>query len=143
MEGMSVDIDEVLTVWRDSVRALDELPEDAPERALIEIRAARLEESYSRLTSDVAPTSWDLLDTTHHTIAETKELLAQARSRIGETRGILAEADRLMETWLLAERALNRAGEDSPDRSRLLRRADAARERYQAAIDEIDPGLAS
>jgi hypothetical protein len=53
----------------------------------------------------------------------------------------LTTVERLMEAWLLAEQAINRAGEDSADRAELIRRADAARDRYQAALDGVEPDL--
>ena len=135
---MAAEIDEVLAVWRAAERALDTLPEEAPERPVMQIQVARLRRYYARLTEDSAPASWRLVEAAHDTIAETRRLLGEARRRI-ETTPRLARTERLMKDWLVAEQVLSRAAHDAPERSRLVGDADAARERYQAAVDALDP----
>ena len=44
-----------------------------------------------------------------------------------------------MQDWLVAEQSLMRVDEASPEREALIRKADDARDRYQAAIDEVEP----
>ncbi|HEX5015392.1 MAG TPA: hypothetical protein VFV72_14690 [Candidatus Limnocylindrales bacterium] len=142
---MAAEFEEVLAMWRDAERVLDALPDEAPERPIILIQVARLRRYYARLTNDAAPASWQLLESTHEAIAETRRILGDARARVrasGTPESSLSATDRLMEGWLLAEQELNRAGEDPLRRSELLRAADDARDRYQAALDQLEPDLA-
>ena len=81
---MAAEIEEVLAVWRAAERALDTLPDEAPERPVIQIQVARLRRYYARLTQESAPASWRLLEAAHDTIAETRRLLQEARGRIDE-----------------------------------------------------------
>jgi hypothetical protein len=137
---MAIKVDEVLAVWRAAERALDALPQEAPERPIIQIQVARLRRCYARLTTEAVPATWKLLESTHETLAETRQVLAEARTRL-ETTSQLGGTERLMERWLLAEQALNRAADDPARRAELLRFADEARDRYQAALDALDPDL--
>jgi hypothetical protein len=139
--AMALEIEEVQAVWREAERALEVLPPDAPERPVILMQVARLRRSYIRLTHGAGPASWQLIESTREAIDQTKRALAEARSRI-DAPSTLTETERLMEAWLLAEQALNRADDDPARRADLLRIADEARERYQAAIDSLDPDLA-
>jgi hypothetical protein len=135
---VAADVEEVLAMWREAERALDALPEEAPERPVVLIQVARLRRYYQRLTKETVPATWHLLESTHEAIEDTRQILAEARARIAASEpahSSLSATDRLMEAWLLAEQALNRAGDDPIKRGELLRIADEARERYQAAID--------
>jgi glycosyltransferase A (GT-A) superfamily protein (DUF2064 family) len=139
---LAVRLEEVLAAWRAAERALNELPKEAPERPLILLQAARLRRIHARLTNERVPETWQLLTATHEALAETRRLLAEARARIDGVDSSLSRTDQLMRDWLLAEQVLNRAGDEDPElRNRLLLAADEARERYQAAIDEMEPGL--
>ena len=139
---MAVRLEEVLAAWRAAERVLNELPDEAPERPLIRLQAARLRRLHARIVNENVPQSWELLATTHEAIAETRRLLADARARLDGTASALSRTDELMRDWLLSEQALNRVGEeDAPLRNQLLLAADEARERYQAAIDELEPDL--
>jgi len=140
---MAVRLEEVLAAWRAAERALSELPEEAPERPLIQIQAARLRRIHGRLMNERAPVTWQLLRSTHEAIADTRRILDEARARIDGEESPLTRTDRLMREWLLAEQALNRVGDDDVLRRQLLLAADEARERYQQAIDEIDPDIAT
>ncbi|MFL5725286.1 MAG: hypothetical protein ACJ76W_00770 [Chloroflexota bacterium] len=139
---MAVRVEEVLAVWRAAERALNELPDEAPELPLIRLQVARLRRCHGRLTDENIPTTWQLLTSTHEAISDTRRILAEARGRIDDVSGGLTETERLMSEWLLAEQALNRADDDGPLHQQLLVAADEARERYQAAIDRLDPDLA-
>jgi hypothetical protein len=92
-----------------------------------------------------APETWQLLGATHEALAETRRLLGDARARIDGVDGVdgsLSGTDQLMRDWLVAEQALNRVADDDPAlRNQLLLAADEARERYQAAIDQVEPDL--
>jgi hypothetical protein len=138
---MALRVEEVLSVWRDAERVLNELPASAPERPMIRLQVARLRRYHARLSTEVAPTSWRLLTSTHDALTETRRLLSEARGRVDPAPGPLDRPHRLMREWLAAEQALNRAGDDGADRASLMLAADEARERYQAALDEIAPDL--
>jgi hypothetical protein len=139
---MAVEVEEVLATWREAERALEALPAESSERPVIQIQVARLRRYYAQLTNETAPASWRLLEAAHQAIEETRVILAEAEMRLSEpSQPTLSDTERLMETWLLAEQALNRAGEDAARRTQLLQVADDARERYQSAIDEFEPGL--
>jgi hypothetical protein len=139
---VAADVEEVLAMWREAERALDALPEEAPERQIVLIQVARLRRYYQRLTKETVPATWQLLESTHQAIEDTRQILAEAWARIAASEpahSSLSTTDRLMEAWLLAEQALNRAGDDPSRRGDLLRIADEARERYQAALDALEP----
>jgi hypothetical protein len=139
---MGVEVEEVLATWREAERALEALPVEAPERPVIQIQVARLRRYYAQLTNETAPASWRLLESAHQAIEDTHTILADAAKRLSDSsQPSLSDAERLMEAWLQAEQALNRAGEDAFKRVELLQLADEAREHYQTAIDEFEPGL--
>ena len=99
---------------------------------------ARSKRAYDdRTATEVAPTSSHLLTSTHDAMTETRRLLGEARGRFGAPPGRMDRPHRLMRDWLLAEQALNRAGDDGADRAGLVLAADEARKRYQAALDKI------
>ena len=135
---MAVSVDEVLAVWRAAERALADLPPDSPERPVVQLQVIRLQRIYARLTTLSAPATWNVLESTRETIDEAKRVLADADERIA-TPFALGRTERLMEDWLVAEQALTRVDDGSPARADLLRKADEARDRYQAAIDEVEP----
>jgi hypothetical protein len=136
---MAVEVEDVLAVWREAERALESLPEEAPERPIIQIQVARLRRLYLRMTNEAVPATWNLITATRDAIADTKAILGDAEARIQSSHSMLTGPERLMTDWLLAEQALTRAGDDPARRSELLLAADEARERYQAAIDELGP----
>jgi len=138
---MALRVEEVLSVWRDAERALNELPASAPERPRILRQVARLRRYHARLTTEVAPASWRLLSSTHDALTETRRLLGEARGRVDAPPAPMDRTRRLMREWLVAEQALNRADDDRADRAGLVLTANEARERYQAALDEIAPDL--
>ena len=139
---MAVRLEEVLAAWRAAERALNDMPEEAPERRPILLQAARLRRLHARLMNERVPESRQLLLATDEAIAMTWQLLGEARARIGGAEASLSRADQLMRDWLVAEQALNRVPDGDPVlRSQRLLAADAARERYQAAIDEMEPDL--
>jgi thiamine monophosphate kinase len=138
---MAVTVEEVLEVWRAAERALNDLPIEAPERPIVRLHVVRLRRLYAQLTTESAPASWQLIQSSRGLIDETRIILAEARIRIDTSKDPLDRANRLMQEWLLAEQVLNRAGEDSTERSRLLLAADDARERYQAALRELEADL--
>jgi hypothetical protein len=139
---MAVRLEEVHAAWRATERALNELPEEAPERPLILLQAARLRRLHARLMNERAPETWQLLSATHEALAETRRLLGDARARIDGVDGSLSRTDQLMRDWLVAEQALNRVADDDPAlRNQLLLAADEARERYRAATDQVEPNL--
>lgn len=139
---MALRVEEVLSVWRDAERVLNDMPASAPERPNILRQVARLRRYHARLTTEIAPTSWRLLSSTHDAMTETQRLLGEARGRVDAPPGPMDRTHRLMREWLLAEQELNRAGDDRADRAGLVLTADEARERYQTALDEIAPDLA-
>jgi len=134
---MALRVEDVLVVWRDAERVLNDLPASAPERPRILRQVARLRRYHARLTTEVAPASWHLLSTTHDAMTETRRLLGEARSRIDAPPAPMDRTHRLMREWLAAEQALNRARHDRADRADLVLAADEARKRYQTALDKI------
>jgi len=139
---MAVSVEEVLAVWRAAERALAELPSGSPERPYVQVRVIRLQRIYARLTTLSAPATWNVLESARKTIDDAKSVLAEANERIA-TPLALGRTERLMEAWLVAEQALARLDDASPDRAALIARADHARDRYQAAIDEVKPHLSA
>ncbi len=79
---MALSVDELLLVWRDAERVLNDLPASAPERPRILRQVARLRRYHARLTAATAPTSWRLLSSTHDAMTETRRLLGETPSRV-------------------------------------------------------------
>ena len=136
---MAVKVEDVVAVWREAERALDSLPEEASDRPIIQIQVARLRRLYLRLMSEAVPATWNLITATREAIADTNAILDDAEARIQSSHSMLTGTERLMTDWLLAEQSLTRAGDHPARRSELLLAADEARERFQAAIDELGP----
>ena len=90
---MALSVDELLLVWRDAERVLNDLPASAPERPRFLRQVARLRRYHARLTTETAPTSSRLLSSTHDAITETRRLLGNARSRVEAPPGPMSALD--------------------------------------------------
>jgi hypothetical protein len=110
---MALRVEEVLSVWRDAERVLNDMPASAPERPSILRQVARLRRYHARLTTEIAPTSWRLLSSTHDAMTETQRLLGEARV-VDAPPGTMDRTHRLMREWLLAEQELNRQATTGP-----------------------------
>ena len=119
-----------------------ELPPESPDRPVVQLQVIRLQRIYARLTTLSAPATWNVLESTRETIDEARRVLADADERIARPVP-LGRTERLMEDWLVAEQALTRVDEASPNRATLTRTADDARNRYQATIDEVEPDVSA
>ena len=69
---MALHIEEVLSLWREGERLLDELPVDAPERELVSAELLTLKETYKRLTEET--------DVSAHMIGSARETLDSAKA---------------------------------------------------------------
>ena len=93
---MALSVDELLLVWRDAKRVLNDLPASAPERPRILRQVARLRRYHARITTATAPTNSRLLSSTHDAITDTRRLLGEARSRVDPAFGPMSALDEVV-----------------------------------------------
>ena len=77
-------IAEALAVWREAERLLEQLPEDHPERSVIQFEVVRARAVYRRLT-EAESVSRGLVDESLSTMQEAWKTLNNARQRLGES----------------------------------------------------------
>ena len=78
---MALEVQEVLYLWREAERVLDQLPPGAPERTLVSAEVVILKRTYKRLTAESDATATTVADS-RATIEAAQENLARARQRI-------------------------------------------------------------
>jgi hypothetical protein len=78
---MALQIEEVLSLWREAERVLEELPADAPERTVMSAEVASLKQTYRRLTEE-NDVSAHALVVTRESIADARAALAAAKARL-------------------------------------------------------------
>jgi hypothetical protein len=78
---MALQIEEVLSLWREAERLLDELPAEAPEREVVSAEVVRLRRMYKRLT--------DESDVSAHMIGAAQDTMAKAKSTFDQARAAL------------------------------------------------------
>ena len=79
---MAVLIEELLDVWREAERVLDELPEATPERGMLEVEVIELRSVHQRLTDRRIEQTANLIAGSRETIEATRRTIERARQRI-------------------------------------------------------------
>jgi hypothetical protein len=79
---MAVLIEELLDVWREAGRVLDELPDATPERSLLEVEVIELRSVHQRLTDRRIEQTAHLIAGSRETIEATRRTIERARERI-------------------------------------------------------------
>jgi hypothetical protein len=79
---MSVRMEEVLALWREGERILEQLPRDAPDRPIVEAEVESLRGLYQRLTSKIE-SSGIALETSRSWIESSRATLERAKLRLG------------------------------------------------------------
>jgi hypothetical protein len=84
-------LDEVLAVWREGERLLEELPADSPDRRPVQIQVYQLRRIYRRLTDTKIPQTAEHIATSREAVERARATLARAQARLhpedaGETR---------------------------------------------------------
>jgi hypothetical protein len=78
---MALEVEELLSLWREAERVLDQLPPDVPERTLVGAEVVNLRRMYRRLTAEGVATSESLRES-RSTIATAQRTLSEARRRL-------------------------------------------------------------
>ncbi|HEV7809526.1 MAG TPA: hypothetical protein VGO64_02915 [Candidatus Limnocylindrales bacterium] len=78
---MSVRMEEVLALWREGERILEQLPDDAPDRPMVEAEVESLRDLYHRLTSTIE-SSGIALETSRARIESSRATLERAKLRL-------------------------------------------------------------
>ena len=78
----AVEIQEVLSLWREAERLSDDLPDEEPLRRLLTSEAFKLRRVYRRMTRDLADGSASVLRSNAEVLESTRRTLAEARSRL-------------------------------------------------------------
>jgi hypothetical protein len=79
---MAVLIEELLDVWREAERVLDELPDATPERSLLEVEVVELRSVHQRRTDRRIEQTAHLIAGSRETIEATRRTIERARQRI-------------------------------------------------------------
>jgi hypothetical protein len=77
---MALQIEEVLSLWREAERLLNELPPEAPERKRVSAEVVSLRRMYRRLTEESDVTA-HMIGAAHDTIISAKATLVWARAK--------------------------------------------------------------
>ncbi|HEX5013667.1 MAG TPA: hypothetical protein VFV72_05835 [Candidatus Limnocylindrales bacterium] len=80
---MALETEEVLALWREAERILEQLPPGAPERKLVGAEVVKLRRIFKRLTNQRAARSATLPES-RSTIESAELTLARARERLGQ-----------------------------------------------------------
>jgi hypothetical protein len=83
---MALPIEDVLALWREADRVLDELPPDAADRSRVQAELDSLRTLYARLT-DGTTLSTEKLAVSKAAIERSQRVIAQARARIERAAG--------------------------------------------------------
>jgi len=75
---MALEVEEVLSLWREAERLLDGLPADAPERGVVSAQVVSLKQIYSRLTAGSDATD-DVLADSHSAVVSAQTTLEAAK----------------------------------------------------------------
>ncbi|MFL5726372.1 MAG: hypothetical protein ACJ765_00985 [Chloroflexota bacterium] len=78
---MALPIEDVLSLWREAERVLEELPADAPERRVVSAELVNLKRIYKRLTSESDATA-ETLGQSRVSIEAAHATLARARAHL-------------------------------------------------------------
>ena len=82
---MALEVEEILALWRQAERLLDELPARAPEHRIVRAEVLELKRMYKRLTAEGDVTG-HMIGTTHLRIQESKAVLEAARATLDRNR---------------------------------------------------------
>ena len=77
---LALEVEEVLSLWREGERLLEELPGDAPQRKLVSAQVEELRRLYERLIDEPDVTA-HMIDNAHEAIESARTVLAGARAR--------------------------------------------------------------
>jgi len=80
---MSLAVAEVLGLWREAERLLESIPEQSPDRALVEEEVDRLHDLYQRLTGTHVPPDLAVQISTD-TVRDAMETLNAAKVRLAQ-----------------------------------------------------------
>jgi hypothetical protein len=80
---MALRVEEVLALWREAERVLDDLPEVDPDRRIVSADVAALRRMY-RLMTDTATGTDATLAQSAEVIEESRAILRRVRARLGE-----------------------------------------------------------
>ena len=75
-------VEEVLAAWRDAERLLGDLPSIGTDHDSVASVVASLRTTYARITDDSIRTSPVVIAETRQTIASSRDLLSQVRSKV-------------------------------------------------------------
>ena len=78
---MALEVEEVLSLWREAERLLDGLPADAPERGVVSAQVVNLKQIYSRLTAG-SDARDDVLADSHSAVVSAQTTLEAAKRRL-------------------------------------------------------------
>ena len=81
---MALAVQEVLSLWREAERLLDDLPDAAPERKIISAEVVNLKRTYRSLTTRPDVTA-EVLAESRETIDAAQQTLDAASRRIGRS----------------------------------------------------------
>ena len=89
---MALEVEEVLALWRQAERLLDELPARSPERTVVSAEALELKRIYMRLTGGDDVTA-HMIGSTQLRIEETKAVLEAAQATLDRSHETSGSAD--------------------------------------------------
>ncbi|HEX5013669.1 MAG TPA: hypothetical protein VFV72_05845 [Candidatus Limnocylindrales bacterium] len=78
---MALEVEEILSLWREGERLLEELADDAPQRRLVAAEVVELKRIYRRLTNES--------DVTAHILVQSREAIATAHDAVASARTVL------------------------------------------------------
>jgi hypothetical protein len=76
-------LDEVLALWREGERLLEELPPDSPDRRPVQVHVYQLRRIYRRLTDTRIPRTAEHMATSLEAVERARATLASAQARLG------------------------------------------------------------
>ena len=78
---MALEVEEVLSLWREAERLLDGMPANAPDRKIVSAEVVNLKRIYRRLTADSDATA-EILGASHMALESAQSKLDAARRRL-------------------------------------------------------------
>jgi hypothetical protein len=78
---MALEVEEVLSLWREAERLLDGMPANAPDRTIVSAEVVNLKRIYRRLTADSDATA-EILSASHMALESAQATLDSTRRRL-------------------------------------------------------------
>ena len=78
---MALEVEEVLSLWREAERLLDGMPVNAPDRTIVSAEVVNLKRIYRRLTADSDATA-EILSASHMALESAQATLDSTRRRL-------------------------------------------------------------